>query len=52
MSWLDRLVRSIHRFGFPSWALFLAVFAFLATTIMIGKWTDGTVPFRCCTPAR
>ena len=45
MSPLDRVVRAAHRRGFPSWALFLVLFAGLALLINLGKWVDGTVPF-------
>jgi hypothetical protein len=45
MSPIDRVVRGIHRRGFPSWALFLVLLVLIALLIMVGKWVDGTVPF-------
>jgi hypothetical protein len=51
MSPIDRVVRFAHRRGLPSWVLFLALFAALATLIMVGKWTDGTAQFPLFHPA-
>lgn len=45
MSLIDRIVGGVYRRGFPSWALFVVLFVGLGLLIMVGKWTDGTVPF-------
>lgn len=50
MAWIDDIVRTAHRRGIPSWALFAVLFAVLAGLIMLGKWTDGSVPFPSLHP--
>jgi hypothetical protein len=51
MSWIDALVRGIDRRGIPPWALFFALFVFLAVGIAAGHWTDGSATFPELHPA-